>query len=214
MNWGDFDAFIMKLNGNGTLAYSTLLGGAKLDDAYSLDVTSAGAAIVVGATYSSDFPIRKAFQKFQPGASDAFVAKISPSGKTIIYSTYLGGIQTDDAQSVAIDTKGNAYVTGRTRSTTFPLQNAFQMKKKRAADSFITKFSPSGSLIYSSFVGGNFYDWGLGVAVNKQGVAYLTGTTDSTSFPIVNAIQPKKGGDILDIDAFIVGVVSSPSSRK
>ena len=173
-------------------------------NAYSMAVDAAGAVYVVGTAgfFQPDYPITPgSYQPTRRGRSDAFVAKLNPSGSGFSYVTYLGGggapqsgIE-EDGKSIAIDAAGNAYVTGRTYSPDFPVVNAFQTSFGGISDSFITKLNADGSaLVYSSYLGGKFEDSGGNVAVDAAGAAYLVGITNSTDFPLKNALQTERKG--------------------
>ena len=205
------DAFVTKLNHTGTaLVYSTYLGGSNADYGLGIAVDSAGNAYVTGYTTSTDFPITPgAFQTVCNGGSgcsqygDAFVAKINAAGSALVYSTYLGGNTYDTSYGVAVDSSGNAYVTGQTSSTDFPTTlGAFQTIFGGRSDAFVTKFNPSGSgLVYSTYLGGSLWDEGSGIAVDSAGNAYVTGATGSADFPTMNPLQPTFGGGY--DDAFV-----------
>lgn len=188
---GGQDAFVTKFNSAGSaLVYSTYLGGNSVDDAFGIAVDSSGSAYVVGDTFSTNFPVVNAFQPIAPASRNAFVTKFNPAGTALVYSTYLGGSATDQANGVAVDSAGSAYVTGLTLSTNFPTLNPFQPTLHGTQDAFITKFSPSGTtLVYSTYLGGTGAERGLGIAVDSTGSAYVAGQTSSTNFPIVNAFQ-------------------------
>ena len=174
------------------LVYSTYLGGSGNDWGYGIAVDSSGNAYVTGLTFSTDFPTQNAFQRRFGGATDVFVTKLNSSG-SLVYSTYLGGSRPDWGYGIAVDSSGNAYVTGLTDSTDFPTtQNAFQ--RTFIGDAFVTKLNPSGSLVYSTYLGGSGMDWGRGIAVDSSGNAYVTGWTDSPDFPTQNAFQRRYGG--------------------
>ena len=126
-----------------TLAYSTYLGGSEPDRAYGIAVDSAGCAYVTGFTFSTDFPTQNAYQGTNAGSEDAFVAKLSAAGNSLIYSTYLGGSDYDDGYGIAVDSAGCAYVNGYTRSTDFPTQNAYQGTNAGNNDAFVTKLCSS-----------------------------------------------------------------------
>ncbi|MHB8069831.1 MAG: DUF7948 domain-containing protein [Desulfobaccales bacterium] len=204
-NAGGQDVFVAKLTpaGNG-LAYATYLGGSSDDYAYSIAVDAAGAAYVAGDTYSSNFPTTpNALQKtFGGGSYDAFVAKISPGGNTLIYSTYLGGSGGDRANGIALDTSGAAYVAGGTGSPNFPTTaNAFQRTLGGGYNAFVAKISPAGdALTYSTYLGGSVADNANGVAVDASGAAYVTGQASSPNFPTTaNAFQRTFGGGYSDV---------------
>ena len=195
------DAFVTKLNAAGnTLAYSTYLGGTGTDDSRGIAVDSSGNAYMTGYTQSSNFPLQSPFQGSYAGSQDAFVTKLNAAGNTLAYSTYLGGNSQESGQDIAVDGSGNAYVTGSTTSSNFPLLNPFQGGFTGSQDAFVTKFNAAGnSLGYSTYLGGNNLDDGLGIAVDGSGNAYITGYTQSSNFPLQNPYQGFAGS----IDAFV-----------
>jgi hypothetical protein len=184
------------------LSYSTYLGGNSNDYGYGIAVDGAGSAYVTGQTWSTDFPTHDPFQSQIAADADAFVAKLSPDGSGLAYATYLGGPGstcapgTSQGQGIAVDAGGDAFVTGYTESCYFPTYKAFQPAfGGGASDAFVTKLSPAGNaLIYSSFLGGTTIDAGGDIAVDPAGEAYIIGRTNGY-FPIVNALQPKYGGN-------------------
>ena len=199
------DAFILKLDPTGSvLVYSSYLGGSREDVGRGIAVDSAGNAYVAGYTSSDDFPLQSALQSKRGGARDAFIAKISADGTTLIYSTYLGGQATDLANAIAVDATGAAYITGITYGP-FPTHNPFQKSLAGGKDAFVSKISPDGSaLVYSTYLGGDSDDFGTAIAVDLNGSAYVTGVTGSSNFPTQAAIQPKFGAtNLLGADAFV-----------
>ncbi len=190
------DAFVAKLNAAGSaLVYSTYLGGNGQDYGTGIAVDSSGNAYVTGETLSTDFPTANAFQA-SFGAGKAFVTKFNAAGSALVYSTYLGGSSGDRGQGIAVDSSGNAFVTGWTRSTDFPTANSFQARNGGGlGDVFVTKFNASGSaLVYSTYLGGSGQDISEGIAVDSFGNACVTGYTESTDFPTANAFQARYGG--------------------
>jgi hypothetical protein len=188
-----YDVFITKLNSTGDgLIYSTYLGGSYQDGGTSIAVDSSGCAYVTGDTYSSDFPLKNSYMS-HPGDfnCDAFITKLSADGQSLVYSTYLGGSDTDWAYGIAVDANECAYVTGCTRSTDFPLQDPYMTDSGDDHwDVFVTKFSTDGqSLIYSTYLGGWSGDCGYGIAVDSSECAYVTGYTRSSDFPLQNPYQ-------------------------
>jgi hypothetical protein len=144
------------------------------------------------------------------GSGDAFVSKINTSGSALVYSTYLGGSSNDYGEGIALDSAGNAYVTGYTVSTDFPTMNPLQPANGGNDDAFVAKLNPSGSaLVYSTYLGGNSIDQGHGIAVDSAGSAYVTGFTASKNFPTINPLQRTFGGGY---DAFVGRVNSSGSA--
>ncbi|WP_186430644.1 SBBP repeat-containing protein [Clostridium sp. BSD9I1] len=182
------------------LQYSTYIGGNGEDVGFGIDVDNNGNAYVVGKTLSTDFqPTPGAFT--DTGGMDAFVIKVNTKASgpnSLIYFTYLGGDLEDEARDIAIDNNGFAYITGRTTSSNFPtiLSTAYQGTRPDPvgnSNAFITKLSADGStLLYSSYLGGNNYDTGIGITVDDAGNAYIAGNTFSTNFPTTQntAYQP------------------------
>ncbi len=170
------------------LEYSTYLGGGNNDYGRSVALDTGGNVYVAGYLVSSDFPIKNAYDSTYNGGSpvgyDVFVTKVSAGGDSILFSTYLGGSTGDDrGYGIAVDSNGNAYVSGVTSSTDFPMVDAFQPVNAGAKDAFICKLAPTGdSLIYSSYLGGSSDDVGVDIAVDANGSAYVTGNTVSSDF--------------------------------
>jgi len=193
------DAFVSKLNAGGSaLLYSTYLGGDLDDVAIWLALDSSGQAYATGFTNSSNFPVSpNAFQASSAGGYDAFVVKLNAGGTGPVYSTYLGGATDDRGFAIAADSAGSAYVTGRTDSGNFPTRNPFQGALAQGSpplDAFVTKLDSVGSLVYSTYLGGNAPDIGFGIAVDAAGNAYVTGRTDSTDFPTERPIPGSGSG--------------------
>jgi hypothetical protein len=173
------------------LAYSTYLGGNGGDDAAGIAVDSSGNAYVVGFTGSTNFPVVNGYQS--EGSGTAFVSKLDPSGTTVLYSTYLGGTGGDYGSGIAIDSSGSAYVTGYTFSTDFPVVNGFQATNNNSANGngFVARIDTTqtgvASLAYSTYLGGGgntisqtrMGDFGIAIATNGSGIAYVTGSTTS-----------------------------------
>jgi hypothetical protein len=146
---GTQDAFVTKFNSTGSaLIYSTYLGGSGADAAIDIKVDGAGNAYVTGRTASADYPTVTPIQAtFGGGVSDAFLSKIDAAGSALVYSTYLGGSQEDHGFGVAVDSAGNAYVTGRTKSTDFPTMTPIQAANRGGAyDAFIAKINSPSSV--------------------------------------------------------------------
>ncbi len=202
------DAFVTKLNPAGSaLVYSTYLGGSYRDGGNGIAVDSSGDGYVTGATYSTDFPITPgAFQTVCNGGSncnesgDAFVTELNPTGSALVYSTYLGGSYQDVGNGIAVNSSGDAYVTGTTSSYNFPITTgAFQTTSSGVSDAFVTELNPAGSaLVYSTYLGGSNSNQGQGIAVDSSGYAHVAGGTASIDFPLQNPLQPLYGGGPLD----------------
>ena len=192
-NGGISDAFITKLNANGTgLIYSTLLGGAGEDECFAIAIDASGNAYVTGDTGSTDFPTTVgAYDSSLSGSQDAFVTKLNANGTDLVYSTYIGGIAREMSYSLAIDSSGNAYITGDTGSTDFPTTSGANDRSFNGGssnggntDAYMTKLNATGTgLLYSTFIGGSDNDYSYSIAVDSAGNVYITGGTYSTDFP-------------------------------
>lgn len=201
------DAFITKVNSAGVPIYSTYLGGNDITSAFGITVDSSEHAYIVGGTSATNFPIVNAFQSLKAGMEDAFVTKLDPTGSVLIYSTYLGGTGEDEAETIAADSGGNAYIIGTTSSSDFPTLNALQPTLNGAQNAFVTKLNSAGNgLIYSTYLGGDNNTHGNSLTIDYLGNVFVTGETNSTNFPIVNAFQPLPGGAN---DAYIAKISSS-----
>ncbi|HYP29929.1 MAG TPA: SBBP repeat-containing protein [Blastocatellia bacterium] len=196
------------------LGYSTYLGGLNADEIGGIAVDSSGAVYVAGSTTSNNFPTVNAIQPRFNGPDsikDIFVAKLSPSGESLVYSTYLGGNGADHALDIAVDSSGSAYVTGYTTSTDFPTtQGAFRGEGLGGEDAFVLKLNPEGTaLVYSTYLGGGGQDRGNGIAVDPSGSAYVTGKTTSGNFPkTLGAVQAALRGFE---DSFVVKLAPNGS---
>lgn len=182
---GDYD-LTRELIIDPVLEYSTYLGGVGTTIANAIAVDKSGNAYVTGSTTSTNFPTaRGAFQTSFGGVADVFVTKVNAAGSGLVYSTYLGGSGNDQANGIAIDSIGNAYVTGSTTSINYPITvNAFQRFLNGPTDAFVTRLNAAGSaLIYSTYFGGSFNEIGFGIAVDSDQSAYVGGFTSSPDFP-------------------------------
>jgi hypothetical protein len=198
---GKNDAFVVKINTSGTkLVYSTYLGGEESDELIGIAVDGAGNAYVAGETKSPDFPPVNALQnnlQAYPGMGDGFVAKINASGNALLYSTYLGGGYDDGATGIAVDTSGNAYVTGRAGSGDFPITTPPAPPPlntwRGGSDAFVTKIRPDGrEVLFSTFLGGTNSDTGTGIAFSN-GFVFVVGQTKSANFTLKNHFSIYKG---------------------
>ncbi len=183
------------------LAYSTFLGGTGEDTGIEIAVSAHGNAFVTGITTSLNFPTEPDGARFGPGGgSEAFVTKFNAEGKQLIYSTYLGGSSNENYYpeleelgstygGIAIDSIGNAFITGLTRSSDFPITpGSYQQTLKGLSDTFVTKLNAAGNtILYSTFLGQNGVnaaDGGQGIAVDALGQAYVTGHDYSGGLPV------------------------------
>jgi hypothetical protein len=201
------DAFVAKLAPDGSsLVYSTYLGGNDYELARGIAVDADGFAYVGGNTRSDDFPVTPgAFRPNRTGEGDVFVSKITPSGSTLVFSTYLGGSQDDGIAGVAVDEEGGVFIAGDTQSPDFPIKEPFQAGYGGVYDGFIAKLDPQGSaLAFSSFIGGSALEFALGLSVDTTGAVYALGITSSQDFPVIDAIQPTYGGGPNDL--FVVKI--------
>lgn len=238
------DAFVARFDSTGTnLIYASYLGGSGNDGALSLAVDAAGNAFIAGFTDSTNFPATtNAFsshlnsQHTKSGFPiDAFVAELNPTGDALIYSTYLGGNSMDAAYGLALDSADNAYVTGYTYSTNFPVTSASAYQKTLQcsntvyfnANAFVSVIAAGGgSLTYSTYLGGTNFDEARAIAFNNNRV-FVAGYTASTNFPATNFLADfkflngnecqytnnKKSTLNFSSDAFVTAFdASSPSS--
>ena len=215
------NAFVTKLNSTGTaLIYSTYLGGSGTDNVGGDDVAgialdSSGKVYVTGTTYSTDFPTTSgAFQVTNTASasgagSNAFIAKLNPSQQgtsSLVHSTYIGGsggssFGGDKGFGIAVDSSGDAYITGAAYSTNFPTTSgAFQTSNNAAAisasNAFVTELNSTGTALnYSTYLGGSGGDAGAGIAVDSSHNTYVTGQTFSTDFPTTSGVFQTSNND-------------------
>ncbi len=210
---GGQDAFVAKFNPTGdTLSYATFLGGSGSDVANDIAVDGSGNAYLTGESASANFPTVGALDDALGGPQDAFVVKLDATGSILSYATYLGGGSVDKGHSLALDADGNAYVIGETWSTDFPATiGAYDTTHNGGLfDAFVAKLNATGSeLLYGSFLGGELFDTGHGIAVDADGNAFLTGETQSTNFPTSSgSFDSSHNGDS---DAFVAKLNPSGS---
>ncbi|MBX3001681.1 MAG: alpha/beta fold hydrolase, partial [Caldilineaceae bacterium] len=199
-SFGD-DAFVAKVNPAGSaLVYSTYLGGSTLDTGFGIAVDWEGNAYVTGSTLSDDFPVVGGVQAQRSGSGDVFVSKLDRTGRSLVYSTYLGGSNGDGASAIAVDGEGNAVITGSTSSQDFPTTaGAFQTTYGgHRSDAFVAKVNAAGNqLVFATYLGGsddeNFFDASASIAVDAEGSIYVTGSTVSSDFPLVDPLQADMG---------------------
>ena len=194
---GNAHAFVTELDPSGTkLVFSTYFGGSGQDRAFGMALDSQGNIYLCGDTTSTDFPITaNASQSMNQGQGDAFVSKLTPRVTSLVYSTFLGGAGADQANSISLDSKNNAYVTGSTSSDDFPIllplqailgiSGASLCSSSVCPDAFVSAFNTSGTALYSTYLGGRGSDLGQAIAADSVGNAYVVGSTASSNFPVI-----------------------------
>jgi uncharacterized repeat protein (TIGR01451 family) len=212
---GSFDAFVAKINTNGSgvasLIFCSYFGGTGDDKAFGVAIDNGGNNIyVTGQTSSNNFPLQSPAQPAFGGSFDAFVAKISTAGVKG-YATYLGGSGDDRGTGVAVNTAGEAYVTGFTSSANFPTVTPLQIANGGGFDAFVAKLNPAGNaFLYSTYLGGSANESNTStvtsinpIALDALSNAYITGFTSSPNFPTAAPLQPANGGNQ---DAFVAKI--------
>lgn len=197
------DAFVTKFSSSGSaLIFSTYLGGSDGDGNRDMALGPDNSVYMAGRSSSDNFPTVNAYQSSRAWNIDATVSKLSSSGSALIYSTYLGGDHHDTGRGIDVDSTGHAYITGSTFSDDFPTLNPYQASRIPGDyDAFVTKFETSGSKIsFSTYLGGDDEDSGDGISLGLGNFAYITGSTYSSNFPMVNAYQSSYSGNG---DAFV-----------
>jgi len=211
------------------MVYSTYLGGSGKDFANAIAVDSTGNSYVTGLTVSTNFPTQNPLPNggiFGPPSAnnnqETFVTKLAPNGSSLIYSTYLGGTgstSVDQGSGIAVNANGEAFVVGTTGAPDFPTMNPILPVAPNSSGAvFLTRLDSAGSaLLYSTYLGGNGHDNAFGIALDPAGIAYITGLTTSTNFPITpgafqasNSVQTAGGGTVFisKIDATKTGLPS------
>jgi hypothetical protein len=209
---GSDDIFVTKIDATGSrIVYSTYLGGGagNGENTTGSALDDSGNIYITGRTWSTDFPMVNPIQGTNAGSADAFVTKINSEGTAIVYSTYLGGSDQDEGWGIAVDSSGNAYVSGRTLSFDFPIKRAMQRKYAGGLyDGFVTKINPEGTdVVYSTYLGGSGQDEVWSIAVDNAENVFVTGKTSSVDFPLKKPIQDGYAGGLHD------GFVTKINSR-
>lgn len=198
LSGGSDDAFVARLTHDGSgLVFSTYLGGEDYDAPICLAVDGAGNTYVAGHTFSTRFPTtRHAYQREKKGFAGSFVGKINPAGDRLVYSTFIGGGDLQVIKGIAIDSSGNAYVTGFTSARDFPTTpGVVQPVSGGDYDAIVVKLNDTGrELVYSTLIGGSGTDVGNAIAVDSLGQAYVAGNTTSADFPLARPLQARKFG--------------------
>ena len=198
------DAFVTKFNRHGSIVFSTYLGGSSDETGYGIGVDSTGAVYVTGSTKSTDFPVRNAVQPSPRGVSeeiaDAYLAKLSPAGNELLWSTYLGGAGDDQGAALAVDPSGNAYIAVITESTDLVTKAPVQPASGGDEEGFIAKYTTGGQVAWATYLGGTGEDEPYGIAADGTGAVFVSGETTSADFPRTNPMQATYGGNA---DAFV-----------
>lgn len=211
------DIFIAKLSANGTLLYTTYIRGSKLDYSRGITLDGAGGVYLAGWTDSTDFPILNAMQPTKNGNRDAFITKLSAQSGNILFSTYFGGSRAEEIHDITLNAAGEIYLVGYTDSTNFPTVNPIQagltLNECFCEDTFVTKLSAdANTVLYSTYLGGTFEDYGESIALDANDNIYIVGRTQSDDFPTQAAIQPNRAGTNQDEDAFVTKITADGSS--
>ena len=196
--------------------YSTYLGGADIDEARSVAVDAVGNVYITGYTWSVDFPTVDAWQPSTGGTKDVFVSKFDPNG-VLQYSTYFGGLSSDEGRGISVDLAGNVFITGFTTpsfyGSGFPVTIGAFQTASRGMDAFVAKLDPLGALAASTLLGGSSWDQGFAIAVDTAGNPYVTGLTSSSDFPVLTPLQAAWGGNydafLTKFDSDLTGLVYS-----
>ena len=211
--WSGGDAFVAKLNANGsTLVYATYLGGSMPEEGFDIAVDGSNRACVTGATWSNNFPITYgSYDTTHNGFQDVFVVRLNASGTDLDFSTYLGSSMFDLGYGITVDQSGNILVTGNAGSGDFPTTDEAADTSFANGEAFVAKLNPAGSvLLYSTFLGGDEDDIGRDLITDDAGNAYVTGHSNSVNFPTTpSAYDTSHNGDY---DVFIVKLNTAGST--
>jgi hypothetical protein len=224
-NGGKNDAFVTRMNSTATtLQFSTLLGGPNSDPIRDLFQHAGGEVTITGQTYSPTFPTPAgAFSRTNGGKGDVFVLRLSGTGSTVNFGTFIGGSDYDEGTGLAVDSSGAVTVTGWTKSTNFPITlGAFQTTNLGNGDGFIARLSPDGTrLHYASYVGGKAWDYPKGIALDSMNHALIGGECWSSNYPVTPGVPGRVYGtsgdgfathlDLLPTGAAVLGA-STPST--
>ena len=206
-NKGSVNTIVAKLSAAGSsLVYATYIGGAADDRAAAIAVDASGNAYITGSATSSNFPLVSSLRTSMGGSRDAFVVKLNSTGNTLVYSTLLGGSNSDWGYGIKVDSSGNAYVAGDTLSTDFPVLGAFQSANAGNTDAFVTKLNSTPAIVFSSYLGGALNDHAAALAIDSSGNVYVAGGTFSTNFPTLTPIQAANAGSE---NAFVTKIKST-----
>lgn len=211
------DVFVAKLSPDGALLYVTYLRGSCGDFGGGIALDGAGDVYIAGGTDSADFPILNARQATKNSAPrDAFIAKLAGADGTLQFSTYFGGGRSDIIQDVTLNDAGEIFVVGYTESTDFPTVNPIQgglnLNQCFCEDTFVTRLSGDAmTVLYSTYLGGSFEDYGQSIALDGNENIYVTGRTQSDDYPTEAALQPNRAGQNQDEDLFVSKIAADGS---
>lgn len=217
-----YEGFVAKLSADGSeLLYSSFFGGESYDEVWALAVDNENCIYIGGTTGSPNFPIVNAYDSTYAGGEDVYVAKLSANGSELLYSTFLGGSGEENLGGITLDSSNNAYVTGWTGSSNFPVVNAYDSTYGGGlGDIFLVKLSPDGSEVdFATYLGGSGDEVGLCVVLDDLNNIFFSGTTSSSNFPMVNAYNATYGGGEvkyaagLEVGDGIMGIMSSDGSE-
>jgi len=196
----------VKVNSTGTgVLYSTYVGGSGMDELNSISVDDDGIVYATGFTSSSSFPTQNAYSDSLKGLIDCFVFKLSQDGASILYSSFIGGSDTEYGAAIMHDSAGAAYIIGYTESNDYPLENALDATFSGTGEAFVSKFNgTTNALEYSSYLGGSGEDIGKDIAITSNGNIIVAGDTDSDDFPTID--ESNNGG----FDCFVIIVPQMP----
>jgi RHS repeat-associated protein len=207
---GNGAAFAAKLSSGGSQTWATYLGGNGNTNGYGISLDTSADVYVTGSTQATNYATTTGVvQTTLGGTQNAFVTELNPTATTYVYSSYLGGNGTDQANAIAVDNTGYAYVVGSTTSTNFPTNNALYSTNAGGTDGFVTRLSPGATtLSYSTYLGGSGTDSANAVALDAADNAFVAGSTTSTNFPIAGGFQGSNAGGT---DAFVSQVRLAPA---
>ncbi|MFW9961201.1 MAG: SBBP repeat-containing protein [Candidatus Thorarchaeota archaeon] len=211
---GSSDAFIAKFKTNGTLVYLTYVGGALAEWGCDLAVDSEDNIVITGFTASHDFPTVNTYQDEWTGEVDTFITKMTPDGRSVVFSTYLGGVASDYGNAIATDSHDRIIVVGQTDSADFPTTIPIHTTESYYNNVSLTVFNEDGSLLFSMMFGGGHNDIGIGVAWHSDDSFIILGHTGSDDFPVHEAYQERFGGDydifVMKLD--LAGLIDIPQA--
>ncbi len=210
---GGSDAFLAKFSDNGTMIFLTFLGGTSSEWANDLAIDSNDNIVITGFTSSDDFPIMNSYQDERVDYTEMFITKFTPDGKSVVFSTYLGGSSFDYGNAITVDPQDRIILTGQTNSFDFPSTSPYDTTESYNNNVSLVVLDPDGSLLLSLIFGGANDDVGIGVAWYSDDSFIILGYTKSVDFPVYEAYQETIGGEydmfIMKID--LEGLIDIPS---